>query len=218
MTSAIPGARWLKTAADDTLARATSVVPRGRPRDRTHDVEILLATVRLLEHTAYPGLSIAAVARAAAVGKPTVYLRWPSKAALVADAVVAEMTVEPFADLGDVRSDLIEGLDRMIRLMNSAPMGRALPGLLADLHEDPELNKAFQQRYFTPRRASIRAALDRAVTRGEIPDGLDLDLVIDQLVGPVYFRLLTRGAPVLTAPDKLVDFVLAACRSSSVPH
>ena len=95
-------------------------------------------------------------------------------------------------------------------------MGRALPGLLADLQDDPELNEKFHERYFKPRRASIRAALDRAVARGEIPDGLDLDLVIDQLVGPIYFRRLTRGAPVLTEPDKLVDFVLACCRSSAV--
>ena len=54
----------------------------------------------------------------------------------------------------------------------------------------------------------------RARAAVKIPDGLDL--VIDQLVGPIYFRRLTRGAPVPTAPDRLVDFALGSRRSSNV--
>src|SRR5690349_5897804 len=158
---------------------------RGRPRDESHDVVIRNAVIRLLEQGSYAELSVAAVARAAGVGKPTVYLRWRSKAVLAADAVVQYMSTEPFPDSGDVRSDLIAGLAAMIVRLNAPPIARALPGLLADLRNDPQLGEEFRDRYFRPRRASIRAALERGVSRGELPGDADLELLIDQIVGPV---------------------------------
>src|SRR5919107_1647377 len=126
----------------------------GRPRDASRDEEILTAVLRLLEHTSYTDLTIAAIAREAGVGKPTLYLSWPNKASVVADAVVRVLSAE-----------------------------------VADLHEDPTLLEAFSERYFRPRRRSAKAALERGVARGELAEGLDLDLAVDLLVGPVYYRL-----------------------------
>jgi AcrR family transcriptional regulator len=184
----------------------------GRPRDARRDEEILTAALRLLEHSSYADLSVAAIARSAGVGKPTLYLRWSSKASVVADAVVRVLSPDPFPDLGDVRSDVVAGLGVMIRTLNTTAAGRVLPALVADLHGDPELSAAFHERYFAPRRGSLRAALQRGVERGEIAPGTDLDLVVDALVGPVYYRLLARSGPVDTSPEALVDLVLRACR------
>ena len=184
----------------------------GRPRDASRDEEILTAVLRLLEHTSYTDLTIAAIAREAGVGKPTLYLRWPSKASVVADAVVRVLSADPFPDLGDVRSDLVAGLREMIHLFGTTAAGRVLPGLVADLHEDPTLLEAFSERYFRPRRRSALAALERGIARGELPEGLDLELAVDLLVGPVYYRLLAHGEKVEIAPDDLVNAVLRAFR------
>ena len=43
------------------------------------------------------------------------------------------------------------------------------------------------------------------MARGELPADLDLDLLVDRLVGPVHFRLLVTGAPVST--DDIADLV-----------
>ena len=43
----------------------------GRPRDTRRDEEILTAVLRLLDDTSYSELTIAAIARDAGVGKPT---------------------------------------------------------------------------------------------------------------------------------------------------
>jgi len=184
----------------------------GRPRDTRRDEEILTAVLRLLDNTSYSELTIAAIARDAGVGKPTLYLRWPSKAAVVADAVVRVMSADPFPDLGDVRSDLVAGLREIIHRFATTVAGHVLPGLVADLHDDPALLAAFDERYFQPRRRSVRAALQRGVERGELAADIDHDLAVDMLVGPVYYGLLARGHEVALSPDDLVAAVLRAWR------
>lgn len=166
--------------------------------------------LRLLEHTSYPELTVAAVAREAGVGKPTLYLRWPSKAAVVAEAVVRVLSPDPFPDRGDLRADLVDGLHDMIHLFTTTVAGRVLPGLVADLHDDPALLAAFTEHFFLPRRRSARAALERGIARGELAGDADLELAVDLLVGPVYYRLLTRGSPVGMSPVDLVAAVLRA--------
>jgi AcrR family transcriptional regulator len=182
----------------------------GRPRDSRRDEEILTAVLRLLADTSYSELTIAAIARSAGVGKPTLYLRWTSKAAVVADAVVRVMSADPFPDLGDVRSDLVTGLRGMIHLFAATAAGRVLPGLVADLHDDPDLLAAFSERYFLPRRRSALAALERGVARGELAEELDLELIVDLLVGPVYYRLLARGEKIEISAEDLPTAVLRA--------
>jgi len=184
----------------------------GRPRDTRRDEEILTAVLRLLDDTSYSELTIAAIARDAGVGKPTLYLRWPSKAAVVADAVVRVLSADPFPDLGDVRSDLVAGLREIIHRFATTVAGHVLPGLVADLHDDPALLAAFDERYFQPRRRSVRAALQRGVERGELATDIDHDLAVDMLVGPVYYGLLARGHEVALSPDDLVAAVLRAWR------
>jgi AcrR family transcriptional regulator len=182
----------------------------GRPRDSRRDEEIHAAVLRLLEDTSYADLTIAAIARTAGVGKPTLYLRWAGKASVVADAVSRALSTDPFPDLGDVRSDLVAGLREMVSRLTTTAAGRVLPGLVADLHQSPELLTAFHERCFAPPRESLRAALLRGVARGELA-AADLDLVIDLLVGPVYYRVLARAAEEIR-PEDLADTVLRACR------
>jgi AcrR family transcriptional regulator len=157
------------------------------------------------------------IAREAGVGKPTVYLRWPSKAALVVEAMAAAMHRSPFPDSGDVRTDLVAGLRHMIGLLSTTVAGAALPGLLADLGDDPELARLFELHYLEPRWASLRAALQRGIDRGELPGDLDMDLVIDALFGPIYYRLFVRHDELHPADaDHLTDLVLIAARCGAL--
>jgi hypothetical protein len=61
------------------------------------------------------------------------------------------------------------------------------------------------------RRMSGRALLQRGLRRGELPPGTDVELLLDMLSGPIFYRHLVSG----TATDSrviesLVDRVLAA--------
>jgi AcrR family transcriptional regulator len=194
------------------MRKATMPARPGRPRDARRDEEILAAVLALLEDTPYGELTVAAIARAAGVGKPTLYLRWANKAAVVADAVARVLSADPFPDHGDLRADLVAGLRDMVGLFAGSVAGRVLPGLVADLHDDPALLAAFTERFFHPRRRSARAALERGVARGELAPGQDLELLVDLLVGPVYYRLLAVGVRPEPVPEDLVDAVLRAAR------
>ncbi len=55
----------------------------------------------------------------------------------------------------------------------------------------------------------MREALDRARLRGEARDDLDVELVLDMLTGPFYFRTLFGHVPMgLKTTREVVDCVL----------
>ena len=68
---------------------------RGRPRDPAVDAAILTAAVDLLAEIGYARLTMEQVAARAGVGKASLYLRWPNKVALVAEAIQQRAAVIP---------------------------------------------------------------------------------------------------------------------------
>ena len=91
--------------------------------------------------------------------------------------------------------------------------GRVVAELIGQAQTDPELAAAFRERYSSPRRALAVGVLGRARERGQIRDDVDLEVVVDQLWGAGYHRLLIPDQP-LTAEfaDALVRTVLAGLR------
>src|SRR3954447_13971210 len=79
----------------------------GRPRKPGATEAILEATVAILEEKGFGGLTIEAIADRAGVGRPALYRRWPSKEAIVEEALlgVADELV-PIPDTGSLREDL----------------------------------------------------------------------------------------------------------------
>jgi Tetracyclin repressor-like, C-terminal domain len=65
-----------------------------------------------------------------------------------------------------------------------------LRALVSRAQYDPDLKEAFWLRWIEPRREAIKEILQRGVAAGEFRKGLDLDIVIDGLYGPTYYRLL----------------------------
>ena len=66
------------------------------------------------------------------------------------------------------------------------------PRLLGAGQSDPELLQAFRERFLRPRRQEAYKTLRRGIERGELPENLDLDLVLDILYGAIYMRFLIR--------------------------
>jgi hypothetical protein len=95
----------------------------------------------------------------------------------------------------------------------SGPLGRALPGLLADMARDEELAHMIRQRVLAARRNSMREAFARATARGEARTDLDIELLIDMLTGPFYYRVLFRHVPITRkAAEEAVEYVLRVAR------
>src|SRR5262249_32931917 len=155
----------------------------GRPRDASRDEAILTATVALLRRRGYPGLTIEGVASEAGVGRPTIYRRWPAKAALVVAALLDSSPLAlPPPHPGSVRADLIAVQRHQVSMMNSPERRRVPAGLLADLATDEELAERYVTEYLMPRRASVFQVLQRGVDRGELVPTVDFAFVYDLLV------------------------------------
>src|SRR6266851_5959752 len=89
---------------------------RGRPRDPAVDEAVLTAAVDLLAEVGYARLTMDQVAARAGVGKASVYLRWPNKVALVAQAIQQRSAVVPeIPDNGSVREDMLAFLRGLLR-------------------------------------------------------------------------------------------------------
>ena len=168
----------------------------------------------LLHSAGYAGLSVDEVAERAGVAKTTLYRRWPTKDHL-AIAVAARMLGEvPIPDTGDLQADLTEFASALAVQLNrvraagtphsadqadQADQADRSAGLVAELaaaaarHRDiGELVRAG----FAVRHALAQARLQRAREREGLRPGIDPELLIEQLVGPIYYRVLITGAPV----------------------
>lgn len=177
----------------------------GRPRSEHARQAILHSTLKLLQQVGFADLSIEAIATNANVGKATVYRWWPRKATLVADAFFCSADQElRFPDSGSVRLDMSLQMKQVVRILRGQ-RGRIVAALIGGGQSDPELIEAFRQRFMRPRRQEAYVTLRRGIDRGELPQDLDMDLTLDSLYGPLYFRFLIRH-------DKLSeDFVDQIC-------
>jgi AcrR family transcriptional regulator len=184
----------------------------GRPRRSSTGHAILKATREILGRAGVHGLTVEGVAARSGVAKTTIYRRWRSKEdlALAALLEVIQQEPQPQPHTGGTRSALSAYLGRLIDNLNSKLYGRIIRGLISDLGVDLELARGFRERVLARRVAAVGELLRRGIERGELRRDLDLDLTVDLLLGPIYYRLLISGEPLTAAfVERLVRSVMA---------
>ncbi|WP_042388460.1 TetR-like C-terminal domain-containing protein [Streptacidiphilus melanogenes] len=160
----------------------------------------------------YARLSLETVAKRAGAGKAAIYRRWPSKLDMtvaLATAVAVDAPVPP--DTGTLRGDVLAFLTGVADALRNPLASKIIPDLLAESARNPELQQALFTAVRDTRRSKATRMLEQAVERGELPADTDLELALDLLAGPLYWRLAVLHAP--TAPDylhRLTDKLLAA--------
>ena len=186
---------------------------RGRPRSERTRVAILDAAADLLVERGLAAVSIEAVAARAGVSKVTIYKWWPSRGAVAVDAYFRryQQTIE-FDDTGDLAGDLAGQL----RLLIEAFDGRAgvvMAELIGQAQTDSHLAELLRERWLQPRRDASTVILRRALDRHEIRGDCDISAVLDQLYGPIYYRLMMRHEPLHgDLADTLISTVLDGIR------
>ncbi|WP_306333604.1 TetR/AcrR family transcriptional regulator [Streptomyces sp. KL118A] len=165
--------------------------------------------------------SMEAVAKRAGVGKSALYRRWPSKTALAVSAL-SQLSV-PLAetpDTGSLRGDLRAVLAAVLSWLDDPRFGRILPDMVAEALRNEELAEALTANLGDPRRERGEALIDRAVTRRELPEDVDRELMLDLLAAPIFWRLTVRRLPVAEDfLDSLVDMLIRALGAhEETPH
>jgi AcrR family transcriptional regulator len=180
--------------------------PPGRPRSVEAHHAILDAALRLTADEGYQAVTIKGIAEAAGVGRQTIYRWWPTKAAIVLEAVrsIARQEAEP-EPTGDAVADL-RALLRATFALNAAT-GPAISGLMAESTGDPGFAALLQEHLLAPRRAIVREILRRGQEAGQLGRAIGLDLAVDVVWGTMWYRTLSKHRPVDSA---LADEVTAA--------
>ncbi len=174
------------------------------------DQAILAATIELLSEVGYARVTVADVARRAGVSKPAIYRRWSQKSQLVVEAMVTQMRPGKDNDSGSAADDLLVLTEQLIDVLTRTPLGRVLPGLVAEMAADPVLAANYRDLIIKPNQSQWRAAIERGIERGEFSAETDVDFVLNTLAGPLYFCLLITGEPIDAGYARTaVDLVLA---------
>jgi AcrR family transcriptional regulator len=162
----------------------------GRPRDLETTASILRAALDLAEERGFDSLSVEGVAARAGVAKTTVYRRWPNVWAIVMEAFLAEVTrLAPIQARATARESLAASMRLLAQAYRGRP-GKLLRPLLGRAQLEPDLREAVRTRWVEPRRQVARDVIRRGIEAGELRAGLDADVALDALYGPLYHRLL----------------------------
>ncbi|MER5354598.1 TetR/AcrR family transcriptional regulator [Kitasatospora sp. NPDC002551] len=168
-----------------------------RPGGRTARVRaaVLKAAEDALVEVGFAGLDLGDVARRAEVGRTTVYRRWGSVSALLADLLtdMAEQSL-PRTRTGSLHEDL-RAVARLIRRTLADPrQGALFRAVLVAATCDATAAEALH-RFYRVRVAEWAPCVAEAVERGELPPGTDPEEVIRAVSAPLYYRMLTTPDP-----------------------
>jgi AcrR family transcriptional regulator len=145
---------------------------RGAEREQA----ILSAVIALLGEDGYDAMTMDAVAARAHASKTTIYRRWPGKPELVRAAVDSFVAgrVPTDADTGSLRGDLLAVM-RTLRGHLTGEFLAMMSGLLHAMQQDPELARVLRSHLASDHTVAL-PVIGRAVGRGELPAGADLEL------------------------------------------
>ena len=167
----------------------------GRPRSEETKKAILTAAYELLSDNGYNAITIEGIAARAGVSKATIYKWWPGKAAVVLDGYfAATQLMMPVPDTGSVAEDLYIQA-RNLSAFITGSQGKMITELIGAGQFDPTIAEEYRKRFFLPRRSLARIILERGIARGELRTDLDIELGIDILFAPLFYRLLITGEP-----------------------
>ncbi|MGY0018129.1 TetR/AcrR family transcriptional regulator [Streptomyces sp. cg35] len=173
--------------------------PAGAAVLREDVTEAIQAAVfEELAAVGYARMSIEGIARRAGVGKTAVYRRWRSKLHLVLDLVSA-IAVQglPTPDTGSLEGDLELLYQVTSRALKHPVAGQIIPDLQAEAARNPDIADAMQKALREGQHSVASGIVQSAVTRGELRSGLDEELALDLISGPLYWRSVVVRTPQL---------------------
>lgn len=166
--------------------------------------------------TGYGALSLERVAKRAGVGKAALYRRWSSKPEMAIGLIkTAGLDLTPIPDGGSLFEDFRLILLSLRRTLRHPLIRRILPDLHAEMARSSALSDEIRTTLQYERRERAKVIVDRAISRGELPESADHDLANDALGSILYWRIIVTGGRVSRPEvDKIARFIAAGLAAS----
>ncbi|MDR7271719.1 AcrR family transcriptional regulator [Pelomonas saccharophila] len=178
----------------------------GRPPSEEARRLALATAYRILIEEGLGRLTIERVAAESGVSKPTIYRTWTNAQDLAMAAFMAHPpSDEPLPRAHSVRARLRAHLAGVIATF-ATPRGRQITLTMASADPDSELAKAFRNQVILKSREAGRQIIEAAMAAREIRSGIDIEVALDMIYGPLFFRLLVGHRPLsLQLAEQLVE-------------
>lgn len=200
-----------RATSSATAARPTPPAPRhapGRPRRPDVEARVLGAALELLTEQGIEGTTMSAVIARSGVARATVYLRWPTRHALLIAAIRQAMG-RPFErSTGDLERDLRAGAER-IREIFSSPTFRAIfPELVAALTSNADAQDRLPFETVGPGAAVMTDAYRTLAASQGFRAELRPEIGVELLLGAQVAHYLMTGAPWSPATrDEVIEVI-----------
>ena len=190
----------------DFVARPMSLKARER---------ILTTSETLLIDAGLGSFTVDEVATLSGVAKSTIYRHFTSANELL--IATLDQMIEPFPtpDTGTLREDLIAIAHTVLPSFGDPNLRRLLIGVIHAATTDDDLHR-IHRAMIDERKCPLRAVLDAAMARGELPSSLPFEVAFDHLEGPFATRWL-HHPETLSGLDieDTIDRAIAALRAGT---
>jgi AcrR family transcriptional regulator len=159
----------------------------------------------LVQRAGFEAVSHQQVAAEAGIGRATVYRHWPNRTDLLLDALAEVEVPRDWQTSGDLATDLARELERLQRTLSSSTLVPELVALIGRAEWDTELRET-KAELLASGTAGLRRTLEAAIERGELAGGIDLDLDVARLAGPLFYRRVLAHTPI---DQEFVDQIIA---------
>jgi len=179
------------------------------PRCTRSQQRVLAAAVELLREEGLHGLTFEAVAARSGVAKTTIYRHYADREAMHLAAVesVGPAFVMPISD--DLLADFTAFLEALNHTLHHSDFGAILLTALDGAERSARVEH-LARTAANQRRSIVITRLENAQRAGRIVDDADLELVCDELVGPLFYRRFMSRQPASAAfVARLTNDVLA---------
>lgn len=177
----------------------TSSARSGRPRDPALAERALDATLELYGERGWAGLTMDAVATRAKVGKAGLYLRWPTKADLLTEALTSaapHIETEP----GLAPRQLFLAIGRQMLDRYTGRYGPAIARLMLESAQLPEVLGPIEAQFVAELHGGVET-LQRLADEGEVVLRVSPATMVEALAG----TLLMRGLFTSRLDDDLLE-------------
>jgi AcrR family transcriptional regulator len=157
---------------------------------------VLEAADGLLVECGFAKFTIEGIAARAGVAKQTIYRWWPSKTDVLMDAFLEDVIecLNP-PDQGSLDTDLRLHLMNCAEFLSASDAGAVFRALLGEAQHDAKLAARLQAEFIVPQRARDSLPFERAIARGQLPPTTDVGVTVEELMAPLYYRILVTGQP-----------------------
>jgi AcrR family transcriptional regulator len=175
------------------------------------DRSILEATIELIATSGLAGTTTQAIAQRAGVARATIYLRWPSRDAVVRAALRHAIGREPMALSGDIERDFHRGGAQVHAVLSQSTFRAVLPALVREFFSVEGTGVTFDALF--PNRTRLAEQYDRLAGDQGFRTDVAGEIVIDTLIGSMLLHFMaTTRAPTPAYRDGVVSFLIEGLR------